>query len=137
LMPYFKNHKNIGSSFMNKIVSIKLPILALAMVFTISCSSDKDSGENLGSGGENSSSSNEQSSSSGISHSCPLPNCYECNESGICKGYFYTDYPDYPDWPRGCVGLPSPEYDFYYPLPPDGEPSQPDNRRFCVPEILN
>jgi len=49
---------------MNKTVSIKLPILALAMVFTISCSSDKDSGENPGPGGENSNVSNEQSSSS-------------------------------------------------------------------------
>jgi uncharacterized protein (TIGR02145 family) len=50
---------------MNKIVSIKLPILALAMVFTISCSSDsEDSGKNPVQGGENSNVSNEQSSSS-------------------------------------------------------------------------
>jgi len=73
---------------MNKIVSIKLPILALAMVFTISCSPDKDSGENLssGSGGENLSSSNEQSSSSSSVQSsssgipdmcCPHHSCYE------------------------------------------------------------
>jgi len=52
---------------MNKIISIKLPILALAMVFTISCTSDlEDSEKKLSSGsvGENLSSPNEQSSSS-------------------------------------------------------------------------
>jgi len=73
---------------MNKIISIKLPILALAMAFTISCTFDKDLGENLGSGsvGENSSSSNEQGSSSSFVQSsssgipdmcCPHPSCYE------------------------------------------------------------
>ena len=63
---------------MNKTVSIKLPILALAMVLTISCTSDKDSGENLSSGsvGENLSSSNEQSSSSVYCSDDPLsPGC--------------------------------------------------------------
>ena len=60
---------------MNKIVSIKLPILALAMVFTISCTSDKDSGENLSSGGENSNVSNEQGSSSSFVQSSSSVYC--------------------------------------------------------------
>jgi len=39
LMPSFQKYKNIRSSFMNKIASIKLPILALAMAFTKSARS--------------------------------------------------------------------------------------------------